>query len=279
MVSVSYQAVFNRKFDFKRELSSIIAECLEENYISYDEAALELALTITRIRELSKDRYSIGFGLRLDEEMIENTEQIVNSVCQKLNDSDKIIAAFKFRDSIQFSLLNSIYQDLYRIEMELREAITLIFVDTYKDGYYDLLRDIELTPQFERKSNLRKNEEERKVYLRKRLENEFFHILFSEYYKLTELKPLKERDLFHITEISADFNQFKGNIINRGVRKEEYLDFLNSIKQDMGSLDAVRNCVAHSRTPTDDELANYQKSLKELDRKLDDFLASISSNL
>lgn len=279
MASIFYQTVFDKKCNFKKELSAIVSESLEDNYILCDERDLESAVTIIYIKELSNHRYNVGFGLQLDEEMIENVEPIVNSVCQKLNDNGGIIVAFKFGDSIQFALLNTIYEELYRIEMKLREAISFIFIDTYKDGYYNLLRDIQLTPQFERKSNLRKNEEERRAYLRKRLENEFFHILFPEYCKLTELKPLKERDLFHVAEISADFGEFKGNIVNRGVKKEEYLDFLNSIKEDMESLDAVRNCVAHSRTPTDDELVNYQKSLKELDRKIDDFLASLSSSL
>lgn len=278
MVSVFYQTLFSKKCDFKKELSSIVAESFEDNYILCDEGDLESALAINYIKELSKDRYNVGFGLQLDEEVIENTEQIVNSVCQKLNDSDRIIVALKFSDSIQFALLNGIYEELYRTEMKLREAVSFVFVDTYNDGYYDLLRDIELTPQFERKSNLRKKEEERRAYLRKRLENEFFHILFPEYCKLTELKPLKERNLFHIAEISADFDEFKGNIVNRGVKKEEYLDFLNSIKEDMESLNDVRVCVAHCRTPSDDELANYQKSLEDLNDKLDNFLLSSSGS-
>ena len=159
--------------------------------------------------------------------------------------------------------------------MKLREVISLIFIDTYKDNYHNLLRDIELSPQFEKNPNLRKDEEQRKVYLKNRLENEFFHLLFTDYRKLTQLKQLKQSDLFFITESSNNFDEFKGNIIDRGVRKEEYLDFLNSIVEDMANLEAVRNCVAHSRTPNDNELINYEKSNGDLNLRLNEFLAKL----
>jgi len=278
MVSVSYQTIFNTKCDFKKRLTSIISESFEDNYISYDEVTLESTLLIKYVKVHSGGRYIVGFNLEFDEEPIWNIEPIVNSVGEKLNDNKEVIVAFKFDDSNQFTLLSRLYEELYHIEMKLREAISFIFVDTYKDNCYDLLRDIDLIPQFERKTNLRRDEVERKTYLKKRLENEFFHILFPDYYKLTQLKPLKQSDLFFIAEISNNFDEFKGNIVNRGVRKEEHLNLLNSIKEDMQSLDAVRNCVAHSRTPIDEELVNYERSLGELNQKLDDFLVSLSNS-
>jgi len=278
MVSVSYQAIFNEKCDFAEELSSIVSDSFDDNYIFYDEVMLGSTLVIKYIKELGDNKFTVGFNLGFDEESIWNIGQIIDSICEKLNYNDKIAVAFKFNDSTQFTLLSGLYDELYHIEMKLREAISFIFIDTYQDNFYDFLRDIDLTPQFERKPNLRKDEEERKVYLKKRLENEFFHILFPQYCKLTQLKPLKHSDLLFIAEISNNFDEFKSNLVNRGVRKEDYLDFLNSIKEDMESLDAVRNCVAHNRTPIDEELDNYEKSKEELNQKIDDFLISLSSS-
>ena len=72
------------------------------------------------------------------------------------------------------------------------------------------------------------------------------------------------------------FIEFKENIVNRGIRKEKYLDFLNSIKEDMESLDTVRNCVAHNRTPTDEEIINYERAVEEIRVKFDNFTHSFS---
>ncbi|MBC8392908.1 MAG: hypothetical protein H8E17_10140 [Deltaproteobacteria bacterium] len=86
-----------------------------------------------------------------------------------------------------------------------------------------------------------KNKEQREHFLSERLENEFFHLLFSDYVKLDKPKILKQDDLFIIAEMSSNFEDFKSNILRRGVAKKGYLDFINSIKEDMNNLEKVRN--------------------------------------
>lgn len=148
-------------------------------------------------------------------------------------------------------------------------------VGTYETDYYNLLTETNVKPRFEGKSNLLSNKEQKESYLRKRFENEFFHILFDQYKKLGELKTIKLEDLVSIAEGAKDFDEFRSQIIFRGILKEDYLDFINSIKADMEILEKVRNCFAHNRSPSEDDFINFGRVKVELLKKIDEFLAGL----
>ena len=279
MASVSYQVVFRKDCDFMKELISVLKGSLDDTYARYEEQLPESIIRIKYIKRHDEDinKYIVGFEVFLDDTMDFDIERVMTGIKERLKDNEYIDVAFKFEDPYLLKLLSEIHVKLYDLEMKLREVISFIFLDVYGGDYYNLLKDVDLIPQFERRANLAKDEEQRRQFLSRSLENEFFHILFSQYCKLTERKPLKQSDLFLIAEISNNFDEFKNNILRRGIRKEKYLDFINSIKADMETLENVRNCVAHSRTPTDDELINYEKSAAEVQKRIDDFLSSNSS--
>ena len=44
---------------------------------------------------------------------------------------------------------------------------------------------------------------------------------------------------------------------------------------DMENLEKVRNCVAHNRAPTPDELINYNRSVPEVKKKIKDFFDNL----
>jgi len=278
MPMVSYQAVFNVKQDFKTEILIVLEQAYEDSYIDdYDAATLEDAIQIKYEKLLPKSsKVIVGFEITLPEDSPE-IEMLIASINNNLLSSSNIEAVFKFKDLDLFSKLGALSSDLFEIEMKLREAITFIFIDTYGSDYYNLLKEINVGPQFEEKRNLRKDAEQRKEFLSKRLENEFFHIMFKQYSKLLELKPLKVEELTSTIEVSKDFQEFKRRMIARGIIKEEYLDFISSIKIDMETLENVRNCVAHYRTPSDDDLANFEMVKEQLFQKIDNFLESIGS--
>ena len=53
----------------------------------------------------------------------------------------------------------------------------------------------------------------------------------------SELKSMKLEDLVSIAEVANDFDEFRSHIIFRGIIKEDYLDFISSIKADMAILE------------------------------------------
>jgi len=181
----------------------------------------------------------------------------------------------KFYDSDLLNFLSNIYKELFKIEMKLREIISFIFIDTYKSGD-NLLKDVNLKPRFEGKNNLQKDETQRREYLSKRCENEFFHVLFSDYNRLTEIRDLKHDDLYLITEISNNFEEFKNNILNRGIKEDSYLAFLNNIKPVLSKLENIRNCIAHNRMLDTNDLENYEKYFEEINKQIKEFLDNLT---
>ena len=214
------------------------------------------------------------FEINFDEIGTEVTK-IIKDFNENLKDSEKIILVLKFYDSDLLNFLSNIYKELFKIEMKLREIISFIFIDTYKAGD-NLLKDVNLKPRFEGKNNLQKDETQRREYLSKRCENEFFHILFSDYNRLTEIRDLKHEDLYLIAEISNNFEEFKKNILNRGIKESSYLAFLNNIKPVLSKLENIRNCVAHNRMLDINDLENYEKYFEEINKQIEEFLTSLT---
>ena len=60
-------------------------------------------------------------------------------------------------------------------------------------------------------------------------------------------------------------------------KKNEYLEFLNRISENLESIETIRNCVAHNREPSDEELDNYNMAKEKLEKELDNFLQNIMS--
>ena len=282
---VSYQAVFNKKFDFRKKLIALLKETYQEFYDEVEEETIEPYIFIKYIKELNEDKSISGFDLAFDK-IVTGIDDFIETYNSKLKDDENIIVVFKFYDSALFDKLQRYYKDLFDLEMKLREIITFIFIDTYKGNFYDLLNEVNVNPCYPnerkvtenkrfRKKDLLKNLVKRKEYLDKFSENQFFYFLFSQYKRTTELKTLNQGDLFFIAEISNNFNEFKNNILNRGITNQEYLSFLNSIKRELDNLENIRNCVAHNRIPSENEVYNYESSLSSVENKIEEFLSKL----
>ena len=274
MLTATYQVVFDKYIELKTHLESALKETFDSIYVEFDEENFEF-IEIKYQVTIDDHKSLAGFQLSLDN-LDADYLKIISSFNEKLKDAENLAIAFKFYDNTLYELLIKLYQELFDIEMRLRETITLIFVDTYKDDFYNLLHEVDVPVQLGLNKQLYKNKDDREIFLSKRLENEFFHILFSDYVKLTKPKTLKQDDLFLIAEISNNFDEFRDKILKRGVTKEKYVDFINSIKENMNNLEKVRNCVAHSRTPSDDELYNYNLSKEDILQKIDAFVEELT---
>lgn len=272
MTTVTYQVVCNTDLDLEEELIRLLQETFEDHYVDLDEMEVASYITINYDCDLDNgDSTVAGFELSFDDDGVVEASGIVESLNGKLKDHADVLVAFKFYDQSLFAKLNQLYAELFEIEMRLREAITFIFAQTYQRDFYNLLRDVNVKLQ----RGLPAEIDKREKTLRDALENEFFHLLFSDYIKLGQPRRLQQDDLFMIATLSNDFDEFKEHILYRGVREEAYLDFIAGIKTIMEPLEKVRNCVAHNRTPTRDELDNYERARNEVRRRVDEFFAAL----
>ena len=129
-------------------------------------------------------------------------------------------------------------KEIFKIEMKLREALSLIFVDTYGKDFYNLLHEtnvIPATPPQQRTPKL----------MNESYENEFFHLVFRQYKELNDCNPIIEK---------------------------EYIDFLASLRNQVKWIGKLRNCVAHNRSIPEDMIANYETEKVTLLEEINAFL-------
>ncbi len=268
MVTVSYQILFTDKKDVKKELVYLLKNAFEGNYDEFEEGALESSILIKYNKQIDEYKFLVGFDLD-SEEIGTEINSVITDFNENLQEHDNISLAIKFYDESLFSLLSTIYEKIFGIEMRLREAITLIFLDTYKSDYYNLLEDLNIN------AKLDKNPEQKRQLLTGRLENEFFHISFSDYIKLSNPRDLKHDDLFSIAGASNNFDEFKNNILNRGVTNPNYIAFIDEVKQIMDRLEKIRNCVAHNRTLSSEDMNNYEKYFEQIEKEIELFFENL----
>jgi len=223
----------------------------------------------TKYNHLSDgDKYIAGFILDLEEDL----NEIIQEFGKKLQEDENIYLVLKYGDERMQVEHQKYAKEIFELEMRLREAISLVFLDTYKGDYHNLLREVDVKIQ-----HLNKNNETNEIYYNSHFENEFFFLLFSDYIKLNDLKGLKELDLMEMIINSNEYDDLKQKIQSRGIIKKEYQDFLAGIKQNLKAIEHIRNSVAHNRSFTDRMIENYVGAKKNLEEMIDEFWGEIQN--
>jgi len=273
-MKVNFQIIhsFDDNVNLKENLLSFLKETFDESTT----VTIEIEEKQDKIEEWSifdwvevkynylseNNKYIAGFNL----EIPEGNMTIISEFSQKIQDDDNIYLVLKYNDDVTKKEYKNYAKEIYDLEMGLREIISFIFLNTYKEDYYNLLREIKVKVQ-----HLDKNNIPDKEYYESHFENEFFFLLFSDYIKISELKELKYLDLIEIITNSNDYNELKRKIQTRGIVKKEYQDFLAGIKENIDPIENLRNCIAHNRSFTDKIINNYVKVKKILEDKIDNF--------
>ena len=217
----------------------------------------------TKYNHLSDgDKYIAGFILDLEEDL----NEIIQEFGKKLQEDENIYLVLKYGDERMQVEHQKYAKEIFELEMRLREAISLVFLDTYKGDYHNLLREVDVKIQ-----HLNKNNETNEIYYNSHFENEFFFLLFSDYLKLNNLKKLNQLDLMEIIINSDEYDDLKQKIQSRGINKEEYQDFLARIKRDLEAIENIRNCIAHNRSFTESMVINYEGAKNNLKATIDEF--------
>jgi len=272
---VIYQFIFEKSEDFDPmgEVADKIKEGLD--YIGRNIAKEDIwnYLSVEYEKDIQGDKSVICFSLEFSEEILpkgDQSNQLFGQFNEWIKGCEKIKFVFKYRDDYLFSDLDKYYKEIFDIEMELREVISLIFIETYGDNFYNLLRDFDIKLRFEAKNKNRK-EEEIKERFGNNLENEFFYLVFPDYQNFSKTKQMKIDDIISILAGSQDFKELQNRINKRGITKEDYVDFLKAIREDLDSIENIRNCVAHNRTPSTEEKENYEKAKEKIRSKINVF--------
>lgn len=187
-----------------------------------------------------------------------------------MNNAEFIDAVFKFQDPFLNQQLEKLYNEIHNIELRLREVISFIFADTYKQDFYNVLYELNIKPMYD-DDKLNKDPVKRKEYLKKKLENEFFYLLFSHYIRFNDLANIDIGNIIAYLQKNIDFDGFRQKVLSRGINKEVYEDFITSLKSNLNNIEMVRNCVAHNRAPLKKEMDDYILSYQRIQKDIDTF--------
>lgn len=273
---IAYQIIYNKEDNFNPTIEIAISlKDLLDNYLASEFKYEDVFDFIVPVfyKVINDKEIVFNFYLNIPSEVFPikgSDDGVLKAFNDLLKNHEKIKFVSKYYDDNLLSKLSDCYQEIFKIEMDLRWIISYIFIDTYGSDFYNLLREFDTPLQFRPKNKNKLREELEKRFI-DNFENEFFYLLFPDYRKFTELKPIKLEDVLYILSNSKDFADLRNGVGGRGIKLQKYIDFLNSIKEDLESIEIMRNCVAHNRTPTQDEVASYEISKSNITSKIGSF--------
>lgn len=272
MISVHYQLIFPDRFNFQRRVEEIVRQTLLDIEMMDETASSEewpFTVYNQYTHALPNKQFLVSVFIELDDGL-GDARQIIDRITEDLSQADEILHLFKYYDSSLRDLIRYYAAELFDLEMRLREVLSLIFIDRYPGSPYDLFHETDVKLQNLAKNQWQKNKGKKESDLKEKHENEFFHVLFSDYAKCATLRELKERELFPYLQDAENFESFRKLILTRGIHHEKNKDFLVSLQGLMESLEEVRNCIAHNRTPTDEMINSFDRAKEIIQSKIDD---------
>ena len=246
----------------RQALTGSLAEALENSQNEFDEDAVNdwIQLRHERIGDTSQHRI-IGFSVELPEEIVPN-ETIIENFIKNLSDSEFHIV--KFEDPLLQTELVERAKEIFDLEMKLRRVLSIIYLHAYQsEDPYNLLRDEKtktITPK------LQQNQMESAT------ENQFFHLTFSQYKNLNQLREFRLLDVLKFIRNAEQYDVFRDEILRKPIENTEDADLLNNLKAIMDSIEQMRNCVAHNRQPSQELTEAYGNARAELEERLDQYL-------
>ncbi len=254
-MKVTFQTVHNAE-----NIDAIIWEAIknayENLYIEKSDDELKALFEIKYNLPLKNSKSIAGFEIEVEEVSPEYYDSFLESFTGKIEDDDNCYTLLKFHDESRFETYLDYYGQIAKLEMQLREILSFIFHYEYSEDFYNVLEEYEVSFP---------NGKPREKELKARLENQFFYLTFSTYITLDKPKEIKQvKDINVILESSYSYEEFKDKVCNRGIKNEKHLEFLAAMKQNLETIESVRNSVAHNRTISSRKLGHYDTAKEHL---------------
>ena len=258
-VTVDYLVVYSEEMDLMELLTDMLKNALKDvEEEPPDEEELRDLINICYTKRQEDSLYICGFSVEFDsaEERTEEQlgELIANFSGYVVDCKDKGIEhLLKLNDPHLRRTLRAYGDEIFEIEMKLREALSLIFIDTYGEDFYNLLKDSKVNPT---KDCIQDHMEE--CY-----QNEFFFLTFSSYIQINERKDTNLERVVECIGQAKDFEGLKRMIATKEpITETEYSNFLEEVKKFINRIEDLRNCIAHNR-PIPDEIEGAYETAKE----------------
>lgn len=270
---IDYIVVHQAEINLQEFLEQKLKEALESNYFEFsDGEALSSIVTIRYTKVFSTDTEKSLSGVSVDLTRFDNEEDNISTIVTDFsdlvseNENNSAVHIIKLYDHNLYLKNAQLAQEIFEIEMKLREVFSVIFIDTLEDDFYNLLVDVNAIPMGDPQV----------PQMRSRYENQFFYLTFSQYKNLNDRKPIGGvPQIIQLLRTTSNFQEFQEYFTHSPVRKEEYADFILGLKANLDAIEKVRNCVMHNRCVSEDDKGNYDQAKEKLMRLADEFLVSL----
>ena len=261
--------------DIRQILIDTLTTSLQDNYDEFEPDTVEqmIIFQTQRIANQSTNQDSnttqtiiLGFTLDLPEEVNE-AQKVVEEFAKALTEETTPISHIvKFEDSLLQADLARWSAEIFAIEMKLRRVLTLIYLNAYQGlEPYKLLKD--------EKEQIAAKEKPTDRDMQDNLENQFFHLLFSQYVNLNQRPDLKVSELLEKIRNFVQYEELQTEINRKPVQDSDDADFLAGLKNKINAIEKMRNCIAHHRRPSKTTKESYEKAEPEIKRFLDNYLS------
>ena len=259
--------------EIRQTLEEVLTRVLEDNFneVSFDEVAQMIIFSHQRLGKEETDdadnnyqNIILGFTLELPEETNE-IQTVLDEFAQTLLDTISDSHLVKFEDSLILAELTCWAEEIFTIEMKLRRVLTLIYLHAYHgNDPYNLLKD-------EKEQPIAKDKPDSKQ-MKTAVDNQFFHLTFSQYINLNTRPEPQLRDLLINIRNSANYDDLYSEISRKPIEDEDDVNFLAGLKERMRAIEKMRNCVAHNRRPSRRVVEDYENARPLLNDLLDNYL-------
>lgn len=184
-----------------------------------------------------------------------------------VGETERVETCVRFYDVRLLEVNRRLAEEIFELEMRIREALTLLICSAGASGSVtSLLAECVAAP---------KDVPDADGLRRPHAENELFYLLFSDY---TNINGVRKRDLTSVIAAAAaheDFEEFRRYITRTDVVDDDALQtFVSQLKTLMDPIEKVRNAVAHNRTVRQRLLGNYETARNELEVVLNKTLSN-----
>jgi len=269
---VTYRAI--AETEVRQILVELLAKVLEDNLVEIEMQAVEQMITIRheRVSREFNDNQGVPskiiilcFSVDLSEGT-QSLDTIIQDFAALLSETAPIFHAVKFEDPLLHSELLRYAEEIFVLEMKLRRVLTFIYLNANgATNPYDLLSDETVQPVNKEKPH--------EAQMKAAVENQFFYLTFGQYVALNNRPEFKQVSaLLEVVRDSLTYDDFRSEINRLPIEYEDDAVFVAGLKEKMDAIEAMRNCVAHNRTPSRKVTDNYKNACPLLDQLLDEFL-------
>ena len=271
-VTVDYLVVYSEELDLMDLLTEMLKNALEDvDDEPPEEEELSQYITIRHTTSREDGRRICGFSVEFDS-VVGGMGELIHDFSQSVADctDEGIRHLLKLNDPQLRRTLRDYGDEIFEIEMKLREALSLIFVDSYGQNFYTLLKEVRVEPTG--------REAPEESQMQAHCENQFFFLVFSDYININVRKQLNLNRIVEYMGQAEDFEGLKQMITTNPITKERYVDFLESLKQRVDPIEKLRNCVAHNRSISQKIIDDYEMAKDLLLEEIKEFLEEQASD-